>query len=456
MIHKYQLNGYNIVLDVHSGAVHSVDELTYNLLDYIENEKPTKECPQKAIDELKGKYDEADIKDAYNDIYALYEDGELFTEDVYKSYADMKIKAPVKAMCLNIAHDCNLRCEYCFAGKGDYCQGRMLMPEEVGKKAIDFLLTHSGNRHNLELDFFGGEPLMNLDVVKKVVEYGRSKEEEYNKKFRFTMTTNGVLLDDDTIDFLCKEMSNIVLSIDGRKEVNDKMRHRVDGTGSYDTIIPKFQKLVKKRGDGQYYVRGTFTKWNKDFAEDVVHLNEMGFDQISMEPCVSDPKYDYSLTEADLPEVFAEYEKLAKIIIEKRKKGEGFNFFHFMVDLDQGPCAIKRLRGCSCGNEYVAVDPDGSIYPCHQFVGKDEWKMGNVYDGELNEEIRDVFAKCNIYTKEGCKDCWCKFFCSGGCNANGLQYAGSVYKPFSLACEMERKRIECAIMIKAALADEAE
>ncbi len=454
MIHKYQLNGYNIVLDVHSGAVHCVDELTYNILDYIENEKPTEKCPQKALDELKSKYSEADIKEAYNEIYALYKDGELFTEDVYRDYADMKIKAPVKAMCLNIAHDCNLRCEYCFAGKGDYCQGRMLMSEEVGKKAIDFVLTHSGNRHNLELDFFGGEPLMNLDVVKKVVEYARSKEEEYNKKFRFTMTTNGMLLDDDTIDFLCKEMSNIVLSIDGRKEVNDKMRHRVDGTGSYDAIMPKFQKLVKQRGDGQYYVRGTFTKWNKDFADDVVHLNEMGFDQISMEPCVSDPEYDYSLTEADLPEVFAEYEKLADIIIDKKKKGEGFNFFHFMVDLDQGPCAIKRLRGCSCGNEYVAVDPDGSIYPCHQFVGKEEWKLGNVFDGELSEEIRDVFAKCNIYTKEHCSDCWCKFFCSGGCNANGLQYAGSVYKPYGLACEMEKKRIECAIMIKAALADE--
>lgn len=453
MIHKYQLNGYNIVLDVHSGAVHVVDELTYALLDYVENEQPTKECPEKAVKDLCGKYSEDDIKGAYAEIYSLYEDGQLYTEDVYKQYADLKIKAPVKAMCLNIAHDCNLRCEYCFAGKGDYCQGRMLMSEEVGLKAIDFLLTHSGNRHNLELDFFGGEPLMNLDVVKKVVKYARSKEEEYNKKFRFTMTTNGVLLDDDTIDFLCKEMSNIVLSIDGRKEVNDRTRKTIAGGGSYDVIMPKFQKLVEKRGDGQYYVRGTFTKWNKDFANDVIHLSEMGFDQISMEPCVSDPKFDYSLTEADLPEVFAEYEKLAKLMIERRREGKGFNFFHFMVDLNQGPCAIKRLRGCSCGNEYVAVDPDGSIYPCHQFVGKEEWKMGNIYDGELDESIRDTFAKCNIFTKEGCSDCWCKFFCSGGCNANGLEYAGSVNKPFKLACEMERKRIECAIMLKAAFAD---
>lgn len=294
---------------------------------------------------------------------------------------------------------------------------------------------------------------MNLDVVKKVVEYARSKEEKYNKLFRFTMTTNGMLLTDEVIDFLCKEMSNIVLSIDGRKCVNDKMRKRVDGTGCYDSILPKFKKLVAKRGDKQYYVRGTFTKWNKDFSEDVLHLNEAGFDQISVEPCVSDPELDYSLTEQDLPEIFAEYEKLAKIMIERKKAKKGFNFFHFMIDLDQGPCVIKRLRGCSCGNEYVAVDPDGSIYPCHQFVGKEEWKMGNVFDGELSDEIRNKFSKCNIFSKDECSKCWAKFYCSGGCNANGLHYAGSIYKPFKLACEMEKKRVECAIMIKAAMAE---
>ncbi|MEG3007085.1 MAG: thioether cross-link-forming SCIFF peptide maturase, partial [Oscillospiraceae bacterium] len=447
MIHKYQQNGFNIVIDVNSGAIHIVDELTYKLLDYIENEIPTDVCPEKAIDDLSSEYSKTDIEETYAEIVELYKTEQLFTIDDYEKYTNMMIKSPVKSMCLNIAHDCNLRCEYCFAGKGDYHEGRMLMSEEVGIKAIDFLLKNSGDRHNLELDFFGGEPLMNLDVVKKVVLYARSKEKEYNKLFRFTMTTNGMLLTDDVIDFLCKEMNNIVLSIDGRKEINDRTRKRIDGTGCYDAILPKFQKLVKQRGDGQYYVRGTFTKWNKDFSNDVLHMNEMGFDQISVEPCVSDPKYDYSLSQEDLPEIFAEYEKLAKIMIYRKKAGKGFNFFHFMIDLEQGPCAIKRLRGCSCGNEYIAVDPDGSIYPCHQFVGKEEWKMGNIYDGVLDDNIRNQFVKCNIYTKDECSKCWAKFYCSGGCNANGLEYAGDIHKPFKLACEMEKKRVECAIMI---------
>ena len=328
------------------------------------------------------------------------------------------------------------------------------MTAEVGKKAIDYLLKYSANRHNLEMDFFGGEPLMAFDVVKEVVEYARSKEKEYNKNFRFTITTNGLLLTDDKIDFINKEMHNVVLSIDGRKEVNDRMRFHVDGSGCYDQIMPKFQKLVKARGDGQYYVRGTFTKFNKDFAEDVLHFYEKGFDQISIEPVVTDPKLPYALTEEDLPEVFAEYERLAKIIIEKRKNGEFFNFFHFMIDLDQGPCAIKRLRGCGCGNEYVSVTPEGDVYPCHQFVGKPEWIMGSVHDQSLNTEIKDFFAKTTVYTKPECKNCWAKFYCSGGCNANNLQYAGSIKKSYKVACELEKKRLECAIMIKAALADE--
>lgn len=327
------------------------------------------------------------------------------------------------------------------------------MTAETGKKAIDYLLKYSGDRHNLEMDFFGGEPLMAFDVVKEVVDYARSKEKEYNKNFRFTITTNGMLLTDDKIDYINKEMYNVVLSLDGRKEVNDRMRFCVNGSGSYDIILPKFQKMAKERGDGQYYIRGTFTKYNKDFSNDVLHFYEKGFEQISIERVVTDPKLPYALTEEDLPEVYAEYEKLAKIIIEKRKNGEFFNFFHFMIDLDQGPCAIKRLRGCGCGNEYVSVTPEGDVYPCHQFVGKPEWIMGSVNDLSLNTEIKDSFAKTTVYTKPECRTCWAKFYCSGGCNANNLEYAGSIKKPYKVACDLEKKRLECAIMIKAALAD---
>ena len=357
-------------------------------------------------------------------------------------------------MCLNISHDCNLRCEYCFAAQGDFGHGRKLMPFEVGKAAIDFLIKHSANRHNLELDFFGGEPLMNLDVVKKVVEYARSIEKEHNKNFRFTMTTNGILLDDDSIDFINREMSNVVLSLDGRKEVNDRLRPTVNKKGSYDIIVPKYQKLVAERGDKEYYVRGTFTKYNLDFTDDVMHLNELGFDQISVEPVVTDPELPYALTESDLPAIAEEYEKLSKILIERKKNGTSFNFFHFMIDLDQGPCAIKRLRGCSCGNEYVAVTPEGDIYPCHQFVGMDEWKMGSVLDDSIDHKMKKMFSKANIYSKEECADCWAKFYCSGGCNANNMQYNNTIFKPHKLSCALEQKRLECAIMIKAALADE--
>lgn len=454
MIHKYFLNGYYIVIDTNSGAVHIVDELAYRLLDFF-TEKLKGECPDEIISTLVNEgFDKQDIIDTYAELKALCDDDSLFSEDTYRPFADMLAEAPIKSMCLNISHDCNLRCEYCFAAQGDFGHGRKLMPFEVGKAAIDFLIKHSANRHNLELDFFGGEPLMNLDVVKKVVEYARSIEKEHNKNFRFTMTTNGILLDDDSIDFINREMSNVVLSLDGRKEVNDRLRPTVNKKGSYDIIVPKYQKLVAERGDKEYYVRGTFTKYNLDFTDDVMHLNELGFDQISVEPVVTDPELPYALTEKDLPAIAEEYEKLSKILIERKKNGTSFNFFHFMIDLDQGPCAIKRLRGCSCGNEYVAVTPEGDIYPCHQFVGMDEWKMGSVLDNSIDHKMKKMFSKANIYSKEECADCWAKFYCSGGCNANNMQYNNTIFKPHKLSCALEQKRLECAIMIKAALADE--
>lgn len=428
-----------------------VDDVTYDLLECI---KPPllKELSQEVANSLSAQYTPEEIADAYAEILELFNEDVLFSSDDYEQFSKMMVSAPIKAMCLHVAHDCNLRCKYCFASTGDFGVGRKLLDEATGKKAIDFLLEHSKGRRNIELDFFGGEPLMNMPVVKAVVAYARSKEEEYNKNFRFTITTNGVLLDDETIDFVNKEMSNVVLSIDGRREVNDYMRPAINGKGSYDIIMPKFKKLVEQREGEQYYVRGTFTKHNLDFAKDVISLNQEGFDQISVEPVVADKNADYAITEADLPRVFEEYEQLANYIIETKQKGEGFNFFHFMLDLDQGPCAIKRLRGCGCGNEYVAVTPDGDIYPCHQFVGMEDWKMGSVYDGSLNLEMKNQFANTNIYSKEECSKCWAKFYCSGGCNANNLQYAGGILNPHKLSCDLEKKRLECAIMIKAALA----
>ncbi len=456
MIHKYKLNGFNIVLDVHSGAVHIVDDVVYDMLDYLDL-PVTSEQEYKIAKQLRDKYTINQIKEAYDEINELIDADVLFSKDDYEQYANMMVASPIKAMCLHVAHDCNLRCKYCFASTGDFGGGRSLLDVETGKKAIDFLLKYSAGRKNLELDFFGGEPLMNFDVVKQVVEYARSKEKQYNKVFRFTITTNGVLLNDEIIDYINKEMSNVVLSIDGRKEIHDKIRPTVNNKGSYDIIVPKYKELVDKRlSEGnkydQYYVRGTFTKYNLDFSKDVMHLNEIGFDQISVEPVVSDTDKDYALTDKDLPEIFAEYEKLAKELIDRKKSGNGFNFFHFMLDLDQGPCAIKRLRGCGCGNEYVAVTPDGDVYPCHQFVGQEEWKMGSVHDLSVDFKKKDYFAKANIYTKEECKSCWAKFYCSGGCNANNLTYEGDVLKPHKISCELEKKRLECAIMIKAALA----
>lgn len=447
MIHKYKLNGFNIVLDVNSGGVHIVDDLTYDLLDNVEPPF-TEKCPQKVIDKLSKNYSIEDIESCYSEIIELYNDKILFSEDDYEKYAKYSVASPVKAMCLNIAHDCQLRCKYCFASTGDFGQGRKLMSFETAKHAIDFLLENSGDRPNLELDFFGGEPLMNFNVVKQTVEYARSREAEFGKKFRFTITTNGLLLDDDKIDFINREMSNVVLSIDGRKETNDYFRVLPNGQGCYDMILPKYKKLVEGRGDKEYYVRGTFTNKNLDFSNDVFALYEAGFDQISVEPVVGDGD-EYALTERELPTVFKEYEVLAKRILENEKKGGKFNFFHFMLDLDQGPCAIKRLRGCGCGNDYVAITPDGDIFPCHQFVGMDEYKMGNIDEGTFNADMKADFANCHVYSKPECRKCWAKFYCSGGCNANNYQYMGDVRSAHKLSCELEKKRLECAIMIKA-------
>ena len=455
MIHKYKYNDMNIVLDVHSGGVHVVDDLSYEILDYIKVPMDEK-CPDNIIDGLSGKYNADEIVSCYDELYSLYKEKILFSEDDYERFAKYSVASPVKAMCLLISQDCNLRCEYCFAETGDFGMGRSLMSLETGKKAIDFLLEKSGNRENLELDFFGGEPLMNFDVVKEIVEYARMREKECGKNFRFTVTTNGLLLTDDKIDFINKEMSNVVLSIDGRKCVNDKMRHRIDGTGCYDTIIEKFRKTVDSRGNKEYYVRGTYTKYNLDFSEDVFHLYEQGFDQISVEPVVAPNTAPYALTEKELPAIFAEYDKLAERLLENDKNGKHFNFFHFMLDLDQGPCAIKRLRGCGCGNEYVAISPNGDIYPCHQFVGIDEWKMGNLNEETFDYKIKDYFASAHIYTKEECKKCWAKFYCSGGCNANNYIYAGDVHNAYKMSCEIEKKRLECAIYMKAVKACENE
>ncbi len=449
MIHKFKQDGLYIVLDVNSGGVHIIDELTYDLLDYV-SDPPVERCPDRAIEELGARYEGDEIRECYDEIYSLYKDEILFSEDDYEKYALTSVASPIKAMCLLVAQDCNLRCEYCFAGKGDYGKGRTLMDLETGKRAIDFLIQKSANRKNLELDFFGGEPLMNFGVVKEIVRYGREQEKLYGKSFRFTITTNGMLLTDDKIEFINKEMHNVVLSVDGRKCVNDRMRKRVDGSGSYDTIIPKYKRLVEARGDKEYYVRGTYTKFNLDFTKDVQSLYDEGFDQISIEPVMADANEPYALSEGDLPEIFEEYDRLSDRIKEIKASGRFINFFHFMLDLDQGPCVIKRLRGCGCGNEYVAISPDGDIYPCHQFVGVDEYRMGSLNDGSFNNEIKQDFARTHVYSKPECRKCWARFYCSGGCNANNYLYAGDIRNAYKLSCEIEKKRLECAIALKAA------
>lgn len=445
-------------MDVNSGAVHVVDDLVYQLVPLLEPLVKEKKDKGEILDFVKAQqlpYTEEETAEAVGEILLLAQEGQLYTEDIYENYIDSfkKRETVVKALCLHIAHDCNLACRYCFAEEGEYHGRRAIMSYEVGKKALDFLVANSGNRKNLEVDFFGGEPLMNWEVVKQLVAYGRSLEEEHHKKFRFTITTNGVLLNDEILEFVNKEMGNMVLSIDGRKEVHDRMRPHRGGQGSYDEIVPKFKKAAESRGQMNYYVRGTYTHYNTDFAKDVLHLADLGFKQISVEPVVAPETEDYAIREEDLPQLLAQYDELAEEMIKRRKEGNGFNFFHFMIDLEGGPCVAKRLSGCGSGTEYLAVTPWGDLYPCHQFVGNEDFLMGNVDEGVLRTDIRDEFKQCNVYAKEKCKDCFAKFYCSGGCAANSYNFTGNVNGSYDIGCELQRKRIECAIMIKAALSE---
>ena len=450
MIHQYKNNGYNIVLDVNSGLIHIVDEIAYDVIAIFE----TKDKDE-IISILKEKYSIKDILDAIEEIEELKKDNRIFTDDTYEKYIEevKERKTVVKALCIHIAHDCNLACKYCFAEEGEYHGKREIMSLEVGKKAMDFLIENSGNRKNLEVDFFGGEPLLNWQVIKELVAYGRSKEKQYNKNFRFTLTTNGVLLNEEVMEFANKEMSNVVLSLDGRKQINDINRPFRNGTGSYDLIVPKYQEFVKKRGDKDYYVRGTFTCDNLDFSEDVKHFADLGFEQMSIEPVVGLEDEKYSIKIENLPKIMGEYDILAKEYIKRKKEGNAFNFFHFMIDLEQGPCVAKRLSGCGSGTEYLSVVPNGDLYPCHQFAGLEEYIMGNVFEGIKRKDIAEEFRKCNVYSKEECKKCFAKFYCSGGCAANSYKFKGDINDIYDIGCEMHRKRVECSIMIKAALAD---
>ena len=447
MVHQYKNNGYDIVLDVNSGAIHVVDDVTYDVIALYEGH-----TREEIVNSLRERYPETEVEEALDEVQMLVDNEELFTKDTYENYIMDFKKRPtvVKALCLHIAHDCNLACQYCFAEEGEYHGRRALMSFEVGKKALDFLIANSGNRRNLAVDFFGGEPLMNWQVVKDLVAYGREQEKLHDKKFRFTLTTNGVLLNDEVMEFCNREMGNVVLSIDGRKEVHDKMRPFRKGAGSYDLIVPKFQQFAESRHQDKYYVRGTFTHYNLDFSEDVLHLADLGFKQISVEPVVAEPKEPYAIREEDLPKLFEEYDKLAVEMIRRHKSGEDFNFFHFMIDLEGGPCVAKRLSGCGSGTEYLAVTPWGDFYPCHQFVGNEKFLLGNVDEGILNTDIRDEFKCCNVYAKEKCRKCFARFYCSGGCAANAYNFSGDICGAYDIGCELQKKRIECAIMIKAA------
>ncbi len=448
MVHCYKLGGYNIVLDVSSGSVHAVDDLAYEIISNFE--KLTKD---QLIAALKTQYPINEIEECYSQIEDLKSCGKLFSTDDYEKIADnlkKKNAGVIKALCLHVAHTCNLNCAYCFAGQGKYHGERALMSFETGKRALDFLVEHSGTRRNLEVDFFGGEPLLNFDVVKRLVAYARSIEKEKNKNFRFTLTTNGVNIDDDVIEFANKEMHNVVLSLDGRKEVHDRFRVDYLGNGSYDKIVPKFQKLVEKRGGKNYYMRGTFTHYNPDFLNDIKAMLSLGFNQLSMEPVVCDKSDASALTEEDLPIVLKQYEELAELMLQKEKEGKPFTFYHYMLDLSGGPCIYKRISGCGSGTEYMAVTPQGDLYPCHQFVGDEKFKLGNIYDGVTNTSVQDDFAACNVYAHKECKDCWARLYCSGGCAANAYHSTGSVRGVYEYGCKLFKKRMECAIMLAVA------
>ena len=445
MIHTFKAVGQPMLLDVGSGAVHAIDETAYDVLQLWDGRDA-----DAIVAELKDRHDEAELREVIAELKQLEEIGALNAPDDYDDVKQLHEPGIVKAMCLHAAHDCNLRCKYCFAATGDFCMGeRKLLPYEVGKAALDWLVAHSGNRVNLEVDFFGGEPLMNFPVVKRLVEYGRSIEKEKNKKFKFTITTNCVLMNDEIIDFINREMKNVVISLDGRPEVHNRMRPTANGRGSYDLIIEKAKKFAAKRGDKEYYIRGTFTGYNKDFGNDVLFLADEGFEQLSIEPVVTDPACEYALREEDLPAIRDEYERLAQIYIDRRANGKWFNFFHFMVDLTGGPCLRKRLTGCGAGNEYVAVTPDGDIYPCHQFVGREGYRMGSVLDGTFDRDIQLTFAHNDVLHKEKCRGCWARFYCSGGCAANAEAFHGDISQPYDMECQMERKRLECAMAIYA-------
>ena len=454
MVHQYKLNGYNIVLDTCSGSVHTVDEVAYDIIALYKDK-----TADEIVKEITEKYNditEEDVRLCLEDVKYLEENGKLFTPDTYEGMAfDFKNRNTViKALCLHVAHTCNLNCEYCFASQGKYHGERALMSFEVGKRALDFLIENSGTRRNLEVDFFGGEPLMNWDVVKELVSYARVQEKIHNKNFRFTLTTNGMLIDDDVIDFSNREMSNVVLSLDGRKDIHDRLRVDYMGRGSYDTIVPKFQEFVKRRGDKNYYMRGTFTHKNVDFTNDIFHMADLVFTELSMEPVVCSPEDASALTQEDLPILYEQYEILAKEMIKRKKEGRPFTFYHYMLDLKHGPCIYKRISGCGSGTEYMAVTPTGDLYPCHQFVGDTKYLLGNIYDGVTNKEIQNEFKLCNAYARPECNDCWAKLYCSGGCAANSYHASGKITGIYEYGCELFKKRIECAVMIQVAEAEE--
>ena len=456
MIHQYKLNGYNIVLDVYSGSVHLVDEVAYDIIARYET------TPRAAIvAQILAKYghradvDEGEVLACLEDIDALKAAGKLFSQDLWKDVeqeAFAHTKPVLKALCLHVAHTCNLNCEYCFASQGRYHGDRALMPFEVGKQALDFLIQNSGSRVNLEVDFFGGEPLMNWQVVKDLVAYARSQEAAHHKNFRFTLTTNGVLLDDEVTEFCNREMHNVVLSLDGRKEVHDRLRKNYAGQGSYDLIVPKFQRFVQQRGDRDYYIRGTFTHENTDFTNDIFHMADLGFTELSMEPVVSPPGEPWALTEEDLPVLFDQYEILAKEMLQREEEGRPFTFYHYMLDLEGGPCLHKRMSGCGSGTEYLAVTPWGELFPCHQFVNDPAYSMGDVWKGVTNTTMGEKFHRCNVVANPACRDCWARLYCAGGCAANAYHASGDINGTYEYGCELFKKRIECAIMIKAAQA----